>query len=61
MLFKLPYLKRKCLNVVRHWEWVSGLYQVGKNQFYINRGLGSYAPGRLGCPPEVTVLELVRA
>ena len=56
----LPYRKRKYLKVVRHWEWVSGLHRVGANQLYVNRGLGSYAPGRLGCPPEVTVLELVK-
>ncbi|MBE9109189.1 metallophosphoesterase [Nodosilinea sp. LEGE 07298] len=58
--FDLPYLKRNCLKIVRHWEWVSGLHRVGPNQLYVNRGLGSYAPGRLGCPPEVTVVELVR-
>ncbi|MGB3200940.1 MAG: metallophosphoesterase [Nodosilinea sp.] len=59
--FDLPYLKRNCLKIVRHWEWVSGLHRVGANQLYVNRGLGTYAPGRLGCPPEVTVLELVKA
>lgn len=59
--FDLPYLKRNCFKIVRHWEWVSGLHRVGQNQLYVNRGLGSYAPGRLGCPPEVTVVELVRA
>lgn len=60
--FDLPYLKRKRKRskIVRHWEWVSGLHAVGQNQLYVNRGLGSYAPGRLGCPPEVTVVELVR-
>jgi predicted MPP superfamily phosphohydrolase len=55
-----PYLGRKCLKVVRHWEWVSGLHGVGQNQLYVNRGLGTYAPGRWRCPPEVTVLELVK-
>ena len=58
--FDLPYLKRKCLKIVRHWEWVSGLHRVGTNYLYVNRGLGSYAPGRLRCPPEVTVVKLVR-
>jgi predicted MPP superfamily phosphohydrolase len=58
--FDLPYLKRKCHKVVRHWEWVSGLHAVGQNQLYVNRGLGTYAPGRWGCPPEVTVVELVK-
>ncbi len=45
--------------VVRHWEWASGLHQVGNNLLYVNRGLGTYAPGRLFCPPEVTVITLV--
>ncbi|MBE9138061.1 metallophosphoesterase [Nodosilinea sp. LEGE 07088] len=57
---ELPYLSRKCTKVVRHWEWVSGLHSIGRNQLYVNRGLGTYAPGRWRCPPEVTVLELVR-
>ncbi|MGG6239077.1 metallophosphoesterase [Nodosilinea sp. AN01ver1] len=56
----VPHRKRKRLKTVHHWEWVSGLHRVGTNQLYINRGLGTYAPGRLGCPPEVTVVELVR-
>ncbi len=58
--FDRPHRKRKRLKIVRHWEWVSGLHRVGANQLYVNRGLGSYAPGRLGCPPEITVVELVR-
>ena len=58
--FDLPYLSRSCLKIVRHWEWVSGLHAVGQNQLYVNRGLGTYAPGRWRCPPEVTVVELVR-
>lgn len=56
----VPYLSRSCLKVVRHWEWVSGLHAVGQNQLYVNRGLGTYAPGRWRCAPEVTVVELVR-
>lgn len=57
--FDLPYLNRNCLKVLRHWEWASGLHAIGHNQLYVNRGLGTYAPGRLGCPPEITVVELV--
>jgi predicted MPP superfamily phosphohydrolase len=45
--------------VVRNWEWAEGLHQVGENQLYVNRGLGTYLPGRLNCPPEVTVITLV--
>jgi hypothetical protein len=54
----IPYMKA-CVRVVKHWEWAQGLHHVGKNQLYINRGLGTYLPGRLFCPPEVTVITLV--
>ncbi|MGB3237323.1 MAG: metallophosphoesterase [Geitlerinemataceae cyanobacterium] len=53
----IPYLS-KCGGVVRHWEWASGLHRVGKNCLYVNRGLGTHPPGRLFCPPEVTVITL---
>jgi uncharacterized protein len=55
----IPFLPPDCLNVIRHWEWSQGLHQVGTNQLYVNRGLGTYLPGRLFCPPEVTVIQLV--
>ncbi|MCU0570473.1 MAG: metallophosphoesterase [Oculatellaceae cyanobacterium Prado106] len=55
----VPYLRGDCYKVVRHWEWSEGLHQVGSNTLYVNRGLGSYFPGRLFCPPEVTVITLV--
>jgi len=54
----IPYMK-ECVRVVDHWEWAQGLHQVDRNQLYVNRGLGSYPPGRLFCPPEVTVITLV--
>lgn len=54
----IPYM-REYIRVVKHWEWAQGLHQVGKNQLYTNRGLGTYAPGRLFCPPEVTVITLI--
>lgn len=54
---RIPYLK-DCSQVIKHWEWSQGWHQVGKNQLYINRGLGTYAPGRFFCPPEVTVITL---
>ena len=53
----IPYL-RDCSEVLKHWEWSEGWHQVGKNQLYVNRGLGTYFPGRLFCPPEVTVITL---
>ncbi|MDX2231839.1 MAG: metallophosphoesterase [Leptolyngbyaceae cyanobacterium bins.349] len=54
----VPLLK-ECANTMKHWEWAQGLHQVGQNQLYVNRGLGTYLPGRLFCPPEVTVITLV--
>lgn len=57
----VPYLKDSCDKVLKHWEWAMGLHQVGPNQLYVNRGLGTYLPGRLFCPPELTVLTLVAA
>lgn len=44
--------------MVHHAEWLQGLHRIGKNQLYINRGLGTYLPGRLFCPPELTVITL---
>lgn len=52
---------QKCKAVVQHWEWGQGWHQIGDNQLYVNRGLGSYFPGRFGCPPEVTIITLVAA
>ena len=54
---RLPYIK-DCAKVTKNWNWSQGWHQVGKNQLYINRGLGSYLPGRINCPPEVTVITL---
>jgi predicted MPP superfamily phosphohydrolase len=55
----VPFMRKDCAKVVRHWEWAQGFHQVGTNQLYINRGLGTYLPGRLFCPPEVTAISLV--
>lgn len=56
----IPYLS-DCRKVVTHWEWAYGLHQIDDNRLYVNRGLGTYLPGRLFCPPELTVLTLNRA
>ena len=53
----LPFLRAGCYRVVRHWEWAEGLHRVGQNYLYVNRGLGTYLPGRLFCPPEVTIIH----
>ncbi|MEM9904267.1 MAG: metallophosphoesterase [Cyanobacteria bacterium P01_D01_bin.44] len=57
----IPYLSDKCFRVVKHWEWAMGLHSVGDNLLYVNRGLGTYPPGRLFCPPEITMITLQRA
>ncbi|WP_414563883.1 MULTISPECIES: metallophosphoesterase [unclassified Anabaena] len=54
---RFPCLRRKSF-VICHWEWAQGLHKVGNNQLYVNRGLGTYLPGRLFCPPEVTLITL---
>jgi predicted MPP superfamily phosphohydrolase len=42
--------------VYKHW---AGLYAEGEQQLYVNRGFGFIGfPGRVGMPPEITVLEL---
>jgi predicted MPP superfamily phosphohydrolase len=39
-----------------------GHTELGATQLYVNRGLGTViAPLRYGCPPEITLLELVKA
>ncbi len=41
--------------------YVSGWFQRPGGQLYVNRGIGTIAaPMRVGAPPELTVLELVR-
>ena len=54
---RIPFLQVHTYTV-RHWEWAQGLHRLGKNQLYVNRGLGTYLPGRLFCPPEVTIITL---
>jgi predicted MPP superfamily phosphohydrolase len=54
---RFPFLEEN-VSVVRHWEWAQGFHHLGKNQLYVNRGLGTYLPGRLFCRPEVTIITL---
>jgi len=51
--------KKKHPPTIQQWDWSQGLHRVGNSWLYVNRGLGTYFPGRLFCPPEVTVIELV--
>lgn len=57
----IPYMREDCYKVMQHWEWAQGLHPVGSNYLYVNRGLGTYPPGRFFCPPEVTVMTLMRS
>jgi predicted MPP superfamily phosphohydrolase len=42
-------------------QW-GGLYQEGNQYIYVNRGFGYLGyPGRVGMPPELTIMELKRA
>jgi len=42
----------------RYKKW-AGLYQVGKQYLYVNRGFGYLGfPGRVGIYPEITLIEL---
>lgn len=62
---RLPWaiLKPESTPAIAHWEWAAGLHPVPDNRanpgwLYVNRGLGTYAPGRWRCPPEVTLIRL---
>ena len=45
----------------RYPRW-AGLYREGEQYLYVNRGFGVLGfHGRVGMPPEITVLELVQA
>lgn len=42
-------------------DYVRGWFQKGSSQLYVNSGIGTmFAPIRVGSPPEITVVELVR-
>ncbi|MBA4053175.1 MAG: metallophosphatase [Marivirga sp.] len=42
-------------------QW-AGLHQEGSQYLYVNRGFGYLGyPGRVGMPPEITIIELKRA
>jgi predicted MPP superfamily phosphohydrolase len=43
---------------IRYKQW-GGLYKTGKQHLYVNTGIGFIGfPGRVGMPPEITVLTL---
>ncbi|MBD3221737.1 hypothetical protein GF314_10885 [bacterium] len=42
-------------------EWVWGVYRHDRTVLHVTCGLGHWFPFRLGCPPEMVVLELAQA
>lgn len=54
----IPLMKKDLGLGIKHLEWLRGYHRIGNNQLYVNSGLGTYAPGRLFCPPEVTVITI---
>ncbi|MEA5595822.1 metallophosphoesterase [Rivularia sp. UHCC 0363] len=57
---RMPFVKKEFFQVIRNWQWAQGFHQIGTNQLYVNRGLGTYLPGRFFCNPEVTLITLER-
>jgi uncharacterized protein len=51
-------LLRKLDSTLWNWHWDRGLHSIGQNRLYVNRGLGTYLPGRFFCSPEITVITL---
>lgn len=47
-------------SVIQSGSW-AGLYKKGTNQLYVNRGMGRFKRLSIGCPPEVTIAQLVPA
>ncbi len=54
----IPYINH-CSGILKNWQWHQGWHHIRGNQLYVNRGLGTYFPGRFFCPPELTVITLV--
>jgi len=43
-------------------KYVQGMYQLGRMQLYVNRGIGTVGvPFRLNCPPEITLFTLSKS
>ncbi|MDJ0698086.1 metallophosphoesterase [Mastigocoleus sp. MO_188.B34] len=55
---RMPFTKSEVFNVVKNWQWAKGFHRVGSNKLYVNRGLGTYFPGRFCCRPEITLITL---
>ncbi len=59
---ELPSLGIKLSPVSLRYKRWGGLYSEGDQKLYINRGFGFIGfPGRVGMPPEITLLELYKS
>lgn len=59
---EIPFLNVKWSPVQMRYKRWGGLYTEGSQHIHINRGLGVLGfPGRVGMPPEITLLELKSA
>jgi predicted MPP superfamily phosphohydrolase len=54
---RLPLLGAPFLPV-RHREYDQGLFKVGEQRLYVNRGLGYLRRVRFNCRPEIAVFQL---
>lgn len=54
---RLPFVGAPMLPV-KHVEYDAGLFGVGRQQLYVNRGIGYLWPVRFGCRPELTLFTL---
>ncbi|MGE0479733.1 MAG: metallophosphoesterase [Phycisphaerae bacterium] len=57
---RLPLIGAPMLPV-KHVEYDAGLFRVGRQQLYVNRGIGHLWPVRFGCRPELTLFTLSAA
>lgn len=56
---RLPFIGAPRLPV-RNRQYDAGLFEVGDQRLYVNRGLGYLLPIRFNCRPEITVFTLSR-
>lgn len=55
----IPFIPRNRLPGLKGWRYISGWYNEGNVDMYINRGIGMiFPPIRFLCPPEITLFTL---
>ena len=58
----LPFIKPFWVPTKNRGKYASGLFEVNDTYLYVNRGIGlsPALPIRFNCPPEITVIELIK-